>query len=119
MDFLKPNDVVAALLLQMSLEPSYTALLGELLYTSLGHEVYVRPPGDYGFAARAAGEAGSATAAATTTTTFAAVAEAARLKGHTTLGIVRAGGASCQLALAPDAAVSFGPGDGVVVIAED
>lgn len=48
LNFLQPNDVIAALLVQMSAEDHYGALVRELLWSSEGNELYLRSPRAYG-----------------------------------------------------------------------
>jgi hypothetical protein len=50
MDFLRPQAVVSALLVQMSLDASYSGVMRELLYTAEGTELYLKPPANYGVA---------------------------------------------------------------------
>ncbi|GBF99707.1 hypothetical protein Rsub_12419 [Raphidocelis subcapitata] len=104
LDFFQPIDVVASLLCQIALEPAYSELMKELLWTAEGRELYLKPPRLYGVPT---GEP----------ITFAELAEAARLRCHTAVGVVTGGRA--VLAPAPGEVVTMGEGDRLVVIAED
>jgi hypothetical protein len=46
--FLKPNGVIASLLVQMSMDECYSNVMKELLWSAEGHELYLKAPSQYG-----------------------------------------------------------------------